>query len=228
MTTQRKIDNALIKRFERKENSNGRKVNSKEKRVYFLIVCEGEATEPNYFKAFEKELPPYTLDIQALGTGRDPLGVVNAAIEFNKRSKKDSVWVVFDKDDFPGRNFNAAIKKAISNHIKCAWSNEAFELWYILHFQYMNSPLSRNDYQRYLETEINNKANQGNNTFSYKKNSTEMFHLLKKHGDQKQAIQRAKKLDQQFENQQYATHNPCTQVYKLVEELNNPQIVFEK
>ena len=120
MTTQRKIDNSLLKRFERKENSNSRKVNSKEKRVYFLIVCEGEETEPNYFKAFEKELPPYTLDIQTWGTGRDPLGVVNAAIELNKRSKKDSVWVVFDKDDFPAKNFNAAIKKAAANQIKCA------------------------------------------------------------------------------------------------------------
>lgn len=181
MTTQRKIDNALLKRFERKETSNSRKVNSKEKRVYFLIVCEGGQTEPNYFQAFEKELPPYTLDIQALGTGCDPLGVVNAAIELKNRSKKDSVWVVFDKDDFPARNFNAAIKTATTNNIKCAWSNEAFELWYILHFQYMNTSLSRKDYQQYIETEINSKANKGKNTFSYKKNSTEMYQLLKKH-----------------------------------------------
>ncbi len=199
MTTQRKIDNSLLKRFERKENSNSRKVNSKEKRVYFLIVCEGEETEPNYFKAFEKELPPYTLDIQTWGTRCDPLGVVNAAIE-----------------------------KAVANDIKCAWSNEAFELWYILHFQYLDTPLSRNDYQNLLESEINKKANKGKNPFKYKKNSKEMFQLLKKYGDQKQAIQRALKLEQQFENQQYATHNPCTLVYKLVEELNNPQIVFEK
>ncbi|MFY1613196.1 RloB family protein [Macellibacteroides fermentans] len=228
MTTQRKIDNSLLKRFERKENSNSRKVNSKEKRVYFLIVCEGEETEPNYFKAFERELPPYTLNIQPWGTARDPLGVVNAAIEFKKRSKKDSVWVVFDKDDFPAKNFNAAIKKAAANQIKCAWSNEAFELWYILHFQYLDTPLSRNDYQRLLETEINKKANKGKTPFKYNKNSKEMFQLLKKYGNQEQAIQRAIKLEQQFENQQYATHNPCTLVYKLVEELNNPQIVFEK
>ena len=55
-----------------------------------------------------------------------------------------------------------------------------------------------------------------------------MFQLLKKYGNQEQAIQRAIKLEQQFDNQQYATHNPCTLVYMLVEELNNPQIVFEK
>jgi hypothetical protein len=94
MTTQRKIDNSLLKRFERKENSNSRKVNSKEKRVYFLIVCEGEETEPNYFKAFERELPPYTLDIQTWGTRRDPLGVVNAAIELKKEVKRQRMGCV--------------------------------------------------------------------------------------------------------------------------------------
>ncbi len=48
-------------RFERDESQRGRKVGTRNKRVYFLIVCEGTKTEPNYFSSFENNLPPYTL-----------------------------------------------------------------------------------------------------------------------------------------------------------------------
>jgi hypothetical protein len=47
-----KIDNAVKKRFERKESK--RSVETREKRVYFLIICEGEKTEPNYFEGLKK------------------------------------------------------------------------------------------------------------------------------------------------------------------------------
>ena len=45
-----KIPNHIQKRLAREENK--RKRNTKSKRKYFLIVCEGEKTEPNYFKKF--------------------------------------------------------------------------------------------------------------------------------------------------------------------------------
>ncbi len=53
-----KIDNAFKKRFAREEKA--RAFETRDKRVYFLIVCEGTKTEPEYFKAIEKELPPGT------------------------------------------------------------------------------------------------------------------------------------------------------------------------
>lgn len=42
-----KIDNAVLKRRVRKEQK--RKIEFKSKRKFYLIVCEGEKTEPNYF-----------------------------------------------------------------------------------------------------------------------------------------------------------------------------------
>jgi len=41
-----KIPNHVQKRLARDEHK--RKRNTKDKRKYFLIVCEGEKTEPNY------------------------------------------------------------------------------------------------------------------------------------------------------------------------------------
>ena len=57
-----KIDNAVLKRTARVEKK--RKERTKEVRVYFLIVCEGEQTEPNYFKSFKTNVKSfvYTID----------------------------------------------------------------------------------------------------------------------------------------------------------------------
>ena len=66
--------------------------------------------------------------------------------------KFDRVWVVFDKDDF--NDFNEAIALAGRKGFMAGWSNEAFELWYLLHFVYLDSAISRADYITKLENEI--------------------------------------------------------------------------
>ncbi len=140
--------------------------------------------------------------------------------------KFDRVWVVFDKDDFPEDNFNGAIIKATSNEINCAWTNEAFELWFLLHFQFVNNGMKRDEYKAFLEREIKKKS--GNNDYEYLKNDPNTFSLLKIHGNQIQAIEWAKKLKQIYTDKKHVTHNPCTCVHELIEELLNPQEVLKK
>lgn len=84
--------------------------------------------------------------------------------------KIDKVWAVFDKDSFPAKNFNNAINKGENSKpkINCAWTNEAFELWYLLHFNYYNTGISRVQYQKLIEKEVNKVANQTD--FKYRKN----------------------------------------------------------
>jgi hypothetical protein len=221
-----KIDNAIKKRFERNENK--RKVDVRNKLVYFLIICEGEKTEPNYFKALEEELPRNTVELEIDGVGRNTIGLVNYTIKYRNNScrKFDRVWAVFDKDDFPDSNFDSAIAKAASNKINCAWTNEAFELWFLLHFQYMSSSLKRDDYKGYLEREIRSKS--GNADYKYLKNNPDTYSVLQKFGNQRQAIQWARQLKLTFTDQRYATHNPCTLVHELIEELLNPGEVLRK
>jgi hypothetical protein len=189
-----------------------------------LIVCEGTKTEPQYFQSFKTILSPYTLDIETIGTAKNTLGVVETAIQRKATSSKkyDSVWAVFDRDSFSERNFNNAIKKAQANNIKCAWSNEAFELWYILHFQYVDMRISRKDYPQRITSQLEKQLPK----FRYEKNNPEMYALLAKYGNQKQAVAWAKKLEKQYTGNNFAQHNPCTHVHALVEELNNPQTVL--
>jgi len=225
-----KIDNAILKR--RAYRSGKKEIGKKKQREYILIVCEGTKTEPNYFEAIKETFPKkiletYRIDVE--GTGTSTLKIVEIAIGLRKQAKKlhnriyDYVWVVFDRDSFPVVDFNNSIFKAQSSNIDCAWSNEAFELWYVLHFQYRNTPMAREDYKKGIETEMNKnilKKTGKVSSFIYKKNSKEMYNLLKEFGNEEQAIKWAKKLEVQFTDTNYSSHNPCTRVYKLIEQLN--------
>lgn len=221
-----KIDNAFKKRFERKESK--RKQDTRPKRRFYLIVCEGTKTEPYYFEGLRKKLPPHVLEIVELtvkGTGRNTLGVIDESVKFKKQIEAqpgrvvDEVWAVFDRDSFPNQNFDNAIDKARRLSVHCAWSNEAFELWYLLHFQDFQNAMRRQAYKSKLKQELSRCMGR---PFSYAKNSQDMFDLLEQYGDEEQAIKRAKELEKQFAGRtDYANHNPCTRVYALVEKLRS-------
>ena len=221
-----KIPNHIQKRLERKEHQ--RKRNSIPKRKYFLIVCEGEKTEPNYFESLKKDLPKGVLTscrIDIEGTGRNTLSLVQESEKIKERLENetslviDKIWVVFDRDSFSSENFNEAINhcKQSSPEIGSAWTNEAFELWYLLHFHYYNTPISRDRYQKLIEGNLQPKIGNG---YRYEKNSTKMYDILKEYGSLKLAIKFATKLEKDFDGQfDFANQNPCTKVHHLVAEL---------
>jgi RloB-like protein len=130
----------------------------------------------------------------------------------------DEVWVVFDKDSFPDRNFNNAINKSenLQQKIDCAWTNEAFELWYLLHFQYVDTAMSREHYQSFLERELTQKMKL---PYKYEKRSANMYELLQQYGNEAQAIKWAEALEKLYNDKDFATHNPCTKVHRLVTKL---------
>lgn len=213
-----KIDNALQKRFAKKT----KKSKSRELVTYFLIVCEGEKTEPNYFKSFPKKVGKFIYDIEFEGGGISTLKVVEKAIELRDKSKQkyDRVWAVFDRDSFKSNSFNSAILKAKANNIGCAWSNEAFELWYLLHFHNRITAMKRGEYKNAIEEAVNSKLGKKRKRFTYQKNDTKMYSLLNQIGSQDSAINWAKELAKEIGGEQFAKYNPQTMVYKLVEELN--------
>ena len=178
------------------------------KRRYFLIVCEGEKTEPNYFQAIADQLPKDMVKrITIVGTGRSTLDLIaEARKEITKRENSGGpdfyyVWLVFDKDDFSSEKFNEVINEANEMNKEaspengkpywnCAWSNEAFELWYLLHFQELTGgPVSRTQYQEKLETAIRKETLEKD--FRYKKNDGGMFARLR--GFTPTAIERAER-----------------------------------
>lgn len=229
-----KIQNHLAKRERTKEKK--RTIEMKELRVYFLIVCEGEKTEPNYFKSFKKNVKPFVYTIDTFGEATNTKDLVRKTIAARDKSSQqyDSVWAVFDKDSFSPNNFNSAIALAEANNIKVGWTNESFELWYLLHFQYRNTAMNREEYKSALEKEVNAKIvalskSKKAQKFVYEKNSKNMYAVLEKYGNQQQAIKNAEKLIENHTCTNYSIHNPCTRIHLLVQELNgDSQELIEK
>ena len=92
-------------------------------------------TEPDYFKAFRMT----AATVKAVGQAMNTTSLVSKAISIRDADQKkkrtyDQCWVVFDKDDFPAKDFNEAITLAEKNGFKVAYSNQAFEYWFLLHF----------------------------------------------------------------------------------------------
>jgi len=207
----------------------------KEYKNSILIICEGEKTEPNYFKSF----PASTVKVETIGTGRNTLSLVEDAIKIWKKFADDGsfyerLWCVFDKDDFPAKNYNQAfetvgnaqknLNKSYGKKtgrkilINIAYSNNAFELWYLLHYIYFDTEISRSDYITKLKSLLGKE---------YKKNDPEIYKILNILGTtsnwnqgQLFAIHNAKKQRKNMPQEQWQNQNPSTTVDLLVEELN--------
>ena len=171
----------------------------------FLIVCEGEKTEPSYLGSFRG--PALVLDIR--GFGINPRKLVDKALELGEEGEYEQVWCVFDRDDCDVGDFNSALDRARSQEINVAFSNQAFELWYMLHYDFHNTAIPRQDYRRKLSKSLGRE---------YRKNDPNMYDLLS--SLQETAIQNAERLLGQYSPPFPAADDPSTTVHKLVKELN--------
>lgn len=66
------------------------------------------------------------------------MALVREAISAREQEKQKGksfnfCWIVFDKDDY--QDFDEAIEFAGKNGFEVAYSNQAFELWFLLHFK---------------------------------------------------------------------------------------------
>jgi hypothetical protein len=175
-------------------------------------VCEGKKTEPNYFLSFR-----VTNDVY--GEGIETIRVVEEAVRRNDADGPyTQIWCVFDRDDFPPDNFDNAIhmvQSRAADGFRVAYSNEAFELWYLLHFEYLDAAVRRTHYIEKLDTLIGRK---------YKKGDIEIYDLLQKHGDEDRAIRFAQRLrGQHGEDTPCSRRCPETTVDLLVQALREIQ-----
>lgn len=185
-----------------------RRVNYYPIRQRFLIVCEGKKTEPLYFKKYRAS----GLVVHVDGEGCDPLSIVREALKQREAAQVkipyDQVWCVFDRDFCPIGQFNAAFELAHRNHIEIAYSNQSFELWYLLHFQYQITAISRQDYIHRLSKLLGHL---------YEKNSETIFNEL--YSRRSEALRNAQRLLETYQPLQPADNDPSTTVHLLVEQL---------
>ena len=129
-------------------------------------------------------------------------------------------WAVFDKDSFSSQRFNEAIAKALQAGIDCAWSNEAFELWFLYHFQYVDTEMHRTQYADVISKAVNKSGKyKGRIPYQYQKNASDNYRIMTECGSQEDALRNAERATANFSDENYAAHNPCTMVYKLVRQL---------
>lgn len=177
-----------------------------------LIVCEGRVTEPKYFRSLAREISDF-ISLQIKGIGTDTIDVVNEAIRIRDKGVKDGypydvIWAVFDKDEFQNRRIEKAMKLGKENNINIAFSSPCFELWFLLHFEYIESYISRGDIYKKLSKYLK---------FNYEKRS-DMYDILK--DKQKIAIYNAKRLSKKSGNLG-GYDLPTTSVYKITESVNS-------
>jgi len=153
------------------------------------------------------------------GTGRNTEDLVRYALKKKQEAliPYGHVWCVFDKDSFSDQQFNSAIQICESNDLNVAWSNEAIELWFILHFEFLNTGIDR---QQYIDKLDGYFTHYMINNGKYEKNLSNIFNILIEIGDLSKAIKHAKKLDEFYCNDDSpANRKPATKVYELIEEL---------
>ena len=191
----------------------------------FLIVSEGTKTEPFYFDGlanYIKEKYGNGIDVEkplidTCGEGRCTVSLIEETSKIVSRSKTmySQVWVVFDKDDFG--DFDDAIELAEKRGYHVGWSNQSFEYWVFLHFNYSDAALHRDAWVAKLNAIFKEYKIDEN---GYRKNNPEIFNLLLKHGSLKSAIQSASRINQTYNSKQKPSQcDPCTKVHELVLEL---------
>lgn len=182
-----------------------------------LIVCEDEKSSRLYFDQFP--IDRKRIDIRTVGSGRNTDSLVEHAIDLKRdairrREPYNEVFSVFDRDSFPAQNFNRAIQLARNSGVRAIWVNEAFELWYLLHFDFINTTIPRGKYAEMLEQRLG---------IRYEKNDPSIYGRLQ--GIQSVAMRNATRLKKHWIEIRRGgcdpeSCNPSTNINDLVDFLN--------
>ncbi len=189
---------------------------------YHLIVTEGTDTEPAYFGTIQEIINkdyPEKIQLKVFGMGDNTVSLFEKA----KRLAKDNpngyrhVWIVYDTDDFLTEHIDRVVQLCVAHstdeiEYHAVWSNQCIELWFLLHFGFMQSDIHRSEYWPKI-TECLKKIGAG----EYKKNRTDMYPILRPYMNT--AIANAKSLDAINYGKAPSKAAPGTKVYELVERL---------
>jgi len=207
-----------------------------------LFYAEGTKTEPKYVEDMKdiikqryKMTASDIIIVDERSGGRNTLGLVEYAEidilgRIDKGEKIDHVWIFYDKDSFDKDSYDNSYHKITSknkseftnddgdscdsNKIRwhALWSNECFELWVLLHFEYSDACLSRMEYIPKIDKILADKQK----GLSYAKNISNLYQILEKYGSIKNAVRWSKKLNNELPRISVKS-NPSTGIFDLLE-----------
>jgi hypothetical protein len=213
-----------------------RQKENKNKIADVIIACEDETSAPTYFRLFVAELIRDKIITQDSFVIADhghtnPSGVLKDKCTSGKTYKDfEHKWIAIDSDiervnggGHTAQDFNDAMQKAKKLKVEVAHSNDSFELWYLLHFCYRDTPILRDEILdeviAKLKAKNKHKFSKLNKDNIKETNYTKLIfeELVELQDD---AVRNATKLLDSYG----ATHNPeednpSTTVHKLVEVL---------
>ena len=122
---------------------------------------------------------------------------------------------MYDTDDFPAEHINQTAQECINlsgdeTQYHALWSNQCIELWFMLHFNYVDADLHRSEYYPKLSEWLRN-IGQG----EYAKNRVDIYSILRPFLDD--AIRNAKRLNEKNQHLPPSSAAPGTRVYELLE-----------
>ena len=177
-------------------------------------------TEPAYFGAIKEIINkryPEKIYLDVSGEGDNTIGLFGRAklLAGNNSNVYKHVWIVYDTDDFPADHIDRVLQLCVENSTEettfhAVWSNQCIELWFLLHFSFMQSDIHRAEYWPKL-TEHLKQISAG----EYMKNRKDMYQILYPYMDY--AIGNAKRLNALNEGKLPSKAAPGTKVYELIE-----------
>ncbi len=204
----------------RKKYNNPYNIASRALNRSFLIICEGKNTEVEYLRS----IPAPNAIVKVEGGFGSKTALVKKALEFKKKKEYQDyeIWCIYDMD-YRGEqvgqkeDFNESIELAKRNGMHVGYSNDSFELWFVLHYRRIEQSFLRFDYYRILNElwAMSDYEEEGKK----KGFCRHIYDLLQNDpkANESHAIERAKQLFFEKIDMPFADQNPCTTVYQLVE-----------
>lgn len=184
-----------------------------------IIFCEGK-TEKFYFDYFAEIIKQnkYT-DVEVVvetanGNARTVLNLAGSFMEDEENNRKYSTYgkyLAFDCDDPP--DIQAVVLS--SKEYELLISNHLFETWLLMHFEEVNTKLTKREIYRRLSNHLHG---------SYSKGHKGKTREIVQNGSIEKAIDNARALEQLYEAQGKTVFanikemNPYTSVHKLIEQ----------
>jgi hypothetical protein len=104
---------------------------------FFIIICEGKNSEPQYFRFFDGLSSRVKIVPVESGMGSAPKLLIDNAIakeeELDARADRDRVWFVIDTDRWRQQLHDIRSECEKHPHWRVAQSNPCFEVWLYFH-----------------------------------------------------------------------------------------------
>lgn len=188
----------------------------RQRKKRFLLYCEGEVTERDYFQDFARFLRSPLIEVKVAPEWRkDPKRLVELAKEARSEADRearlarddslryDEVWCVFDCDEHA--RLKPAIDQATALELGLAVSNPCFDLWLLLHFQDQHAAITTKKTGDAVRIRVPR----------YVKH----MDFAKLAGKGSDAVERAKKLEDISQRKGERHGNPTTGVWQLITKL---------